>query len=181
MWQIIILVIISLALLGAIVVMIYLMPIAFCWIVSGVPFVDSEKKVIEKIKKEVRFKSDSILLDLGCGSGKAIYSLAKENPQTKFIGYELNPILVLLAKIKRYLPNVSYHCKNFFKADISKADYIFVFLFPELMDKLLPKFQKELKSGTLVITNSFCFRNGPEPIKKIESEKSLESLYIYQF
>jgi hypothetical protein len=49
------------------------------------------------------------------------------------------------------------------------------------MDKLLPKFQKELKPGAMVIANSFRFKNGLEPIQKFESEKELESVYIYQF
>ena len=48
------------------------------------------------------------------------------------------------------------------------------------MDKLLPKLEKELKSGAIVISNSFKFSK-KQPFKAIESPIALENLYFYQF
>lgn len=153
---------------------------AIYWLITGVPFVNSKKKVINSLMSEIKIESGKNFYDLGCGDGRVIFSLAKENPQVNFIGYERNPSLVWIAKIFRKLPNVQYKNKNFFKIDLSNADYIFTFLFPELMDELLPKLEKELKLGTIVISNSFKFSK-KLPFKTIESPVVLESLYFYRF
>jgi len=158
----------------------YLFFQAFYWVVSGVPFVNSKKKVMRVLQEEVKLKPGEILYDLGCGDGKVISFLAKNNPQVNFLGLELNFSLILIAKIFRRLPNVKYQRGNFFKKDLSQADYIFVFLFPELMDKLLPKLEKEMKPGAIVISNSFKFSQ-KVPFRKIESPNVLESLYFYKF
>lgn len=153
---------------------------AFYWLVTGVPFVNSRKKIINFLVKEIKIEPGRILYDLGCGDGKVIFSLAKNNPQAKFSGYELNPSLIWIAKIFRKLPNIQYQRGNFYKVNVNNADYIFLFLFPELMDKLLPKLEKELKPGAIVISNSFKFSK-KQPFKSIESPIVLESLYFYQF
>lgn len=153
---------------------------AFYWLVTGVPFVKSRKKIINFLIEEIKIEPGKIFYDLGCGDGKVIFHLAKNNPQAKFIGYELNPSLVWLAKIFRKLPNVQYQRGDFYKVDIKNADYVFLFLFPELMDKLLPKLEKELKPGAVVISNSFKFSK-KQSFQSIESPIALESLYFYQF
>lgn len=153
---------------------------AFYWLITGVPFVNSRKKIIDFLVKEIKIESGKILYDLGCGDGKVIFNLAKKNSQVNFVGYELNPSLIWIAKVFRKLPNVQYQRQNFFETDLKDADYVFLFLFPELMDKLLPKLEKELKSGAIVISNSFKFSK-KQPFKSIESPIVLESLYFYQF
>ena len=153
---------------------------AFYWLVTGVPFVNSRKKIIDFLVKEIKIEPGKVLYDLGCGDGKVIFNLAKNNLQAKFVGYELNPSLIWIAKVFRKLPNVQYQHQNFYKVDVSKADYVFLFLFPELMDKLLSKLEKELKSGAIVISNSFKFSK-KQPFKAIESPIALENLYFYQF
>ena len=158
----------------------YLFFQAFYWVVSGVPFVNSKKKVMRVLQEEVRLKPGEIVYDLGCGDGKVISFLAKNNPQVNFLGLELNFSLILIARIFRRLPNVKYQRGNFFKKDLSQADYIFVFLFPELMDELLPKLEKEMKPGAIVVSNSFKFSK-KVPFRKIESPNVLESLYFYKF
>jgi trans-aconitate methyltransferase len=153
---------------------------AFYWLVTGVPFVNSRKKIINFLIEEIKIEPEKTLYDLGCGDGKVIFNLAKNNPLANFIGYELNPSLIWIAKIFRKLPNIQYQRQNFFKVDIKNADYVFLFLFPELMDKLLPKLEKELKPGAIVISNSFKFSQ-KKPFQSIESPIALESLYFYQF
>jgi len=153
---------------------------AIYWLITGVPFVNSKKKVIFSIMKEIKIEPGKNFYDLGCGDGRVISYLGKNNPQANFIGYEKNPSLVWAAKIFRKFPNVRYENKDFFKVDLSNADYIFLFLFPELMDKLLPKLEKELKPGAIVISNSFKFSK-KLPSKAIESPIVLESLYFYKF
>lgn len=170
----------SLILLACAIFTLYLLIHAFYWIVSGVPFVGSRTKVLGDLVRELKLDKGRVFYDLGAGDGKVIFYLAKENPEVKFIGYELNPALVLYAKAFRRLPNVEYRRKNFFKVDLRDADYIFLFLFPELMEKILPKLKSELKSGSLIISNTFTFSNGPAPIKSFISQVPLESLYIYQ-
>ena len=74
---------------------------AFYWLVTGVPFVNSRKKIIDFLVKEIKIEPGKVLYDLGCGDGKVIFNLAKNNLQAKFVGYELNPSLIWIAKVFR--------------------------------------------------------------------------------
>jgi len=146
---------------------------------TGVPFVKSEKNILKKIKDMEILKDGMIVGDLGSGDGSLLYSLAKSYPKVQFIGYEINPLLYWFSKIFQKLPNLKFYCQDFFKVDLGQFDCIYLFLYPSMMEKLLPKLQKETKKGCFVITNSFNFKN-LEPIKKNISSKSLSSIYIYQ-
>lgn len=90
-----------------------------------------------------------------------------------------NFLLYLFAKNFNRLPNLNFYHADFFKIDLSQFDYIYLFLFSSLMDKLAPKLKNNLKKGALIISNTFAFKN-LMPIKILESSKKLETLYIYQ-
>ena len=64
--------------------------------------------------------------------------------------------------------------KDFFKQSIKEADVVFVYLVPKALDKLLPKFKKELKKGTRII--SFVYEM-KLPLKGEDKENKIR-LYI---
>ena len=63
---------------------------------------------------------------------------------------------------------------NFFEADISSASVVFVYLVPKAINKLLPKFKKELKKGTKIIS---CKYEIDLPILK-EDKKNKIRVYV---
>lgn len=57
------------------------------------------------------------------------------------------------------------HWKNFWKENVSQFDVVIVYGISYMMKKLETKLQKELKSGSRVVSNYFIFSNW-EPVQK---------------
>ena len=158
---------------------IFLIMLIFYLRKTGVPFVKSEKNILEKIKKLDVLKDGMVVADLGSGDGSFLYFLAKDYPHIQFIGYEINPILYRFSKNFQQLPNLKFYRQDFFKIDLSQFDCLYLFLYPSILEKILPKIQKEAKKNCYIVTNSFDFKK-LEPVKKIISSRPLSSVYIYQ-
>ncbi len=126
---------------------------------KSAPYVPSHKKVIEDLLKEIEFKKGMKVADLGSGDGRVIIALAKIGCEAH--GYEINPFLCWFTRLrikKLGLKKQAFvHRKNFFSEDLSKFDLIFTYLLPKQMEKLEEKLLKELKTGSLVVSNAFSF------------------------
>ncbi|MFA5188211.1 MAG: class I SAM-dependent methyltransferase [Patescibacteria group bacterium] len=133
--------------------------------VGNAPYVPTRKKLINKILEAVDFKEKALVYELGCGSAKFLRSLAKTK-DIQAIGYEYFIMPYIFARLYCLLANrnVKIYYQDFFKADLSQADYIFCFLIDKEMARLEGKLIAELKPGALVISNTFKFTNW-EPIK----------------
>ena len=85
---------------------------------------------------------------MGSGDGTALITAAKEFG-AKGIGIEIDPLRYWISKIRIQRNGLSKKIKvlrkNFFKQNIRDADVVFVYLVPKTLEKLLPKFKKELK------------------------------------
>ncbi len=136
----------------------------------GVPFVSTDKKDFDRILTAAGLKPGEMIYDLGCGKGTLLIRAAKKFG-AKGIGYEISLWPWLWAQFNIWLSraDVKVYLKNFFKADLSRADVVFCYLFPEVMAKLEPKFQKELQPGSRVVSYSFKLPNLP-PAEVVESK-----------
>lgn len=120
---------------------------------TGGPFVPSRKKSVEAMIRLAKLKPGVTVYDLGSGDGRFLVEAQKYG--AKAIGIEMNPLLVLLSRMKKL--NVRW--QNLWTADIHDADVVFVYLLPINMKKLEQKLQRELHKGALVVSNSFIFPN----------------------
>lgn len=99
------------------------------------------------------------------------------------VGIEYNIAAYYCAKIRNiFLKNkVSYRRENFFKVNLGDADIVYTYLFPGVMNRLEAKLANELKSGTVVIANSFPLKSkGPKTIIR-RKVGALDTLYIYEY
>jgi SAM-dependent methyltransferase len=148
-----------------------------------VPMLSTDKEVVENIVKNIDFSQAEKFYDLGSGNGKVSLEIARRFPDLECIGIELNIAAFCFSKIKNIFSKckVDYRFGNFFKANISDADVVFIYLFPGFMERIERKFKEELKCGAIVITNTFPLKN-KKPEKIIENEKNLlGKLYIYEY
>lgn len=154
------------------------------------PFVTSSSAVLKDINQAMGVKDDSVVYDLGCGDGRVLFYLSRVNSKAKYIGIENGVFPFLLSKIENYYNkkktnnDVEILRKDFFKKDLSNATHIFTYLYPNVMDDLLPKFDKELKPGTKLVSLSFKFTN-KRPTEEVDLKRSKyklgRKLYIYEF
>jgi SAM-dependent methyltransferase len=165
-----------------IIVLIYLSTL-ITFFITKVPFVKSSKKVKNKILEIAGIGKNDILYDLGCGVGDLLI-LADKKYQAKAFGFELSPMPYLVAKLKIILNKSKARvlCKNFFKADLSKADIVFCYLMPGVNNKLKDKLAKELKKGTRVISCAFSFPGWKISEKvTLTNNKNKKSFPIYLY
>ncbi len=144
---------------------------------SGAPFVPSTNPVAEKMVELAHIKKGQTIYDLGSGDGRILKLAADRGAHA--IGLEINPWLVLITNLRygfgKYRKIISTHWRNFWRQDYSHADIVFVYLLPWHMNRLADKLKKEMKPGTLVITNSFIIPGW----KQIRQDASLH-VYVYK-
>jgi phospholipid N-methyltransferase len=157
---------------------------------SDAPFMTSSMKVLKDINEHFEIKDGSVVYDLGSGDGRILFYLSHFNKKAKYIGVENSLFPFILSKIGSYLNNkkegveVKIIKNNFFDQDLSNATHIFVYLYPHVMDEMLPKLEKELKPGTRLVSLSFSFKD-KKPISEVDLNRSKyklgRKLFIYQF
>jgi len=75
-----------------------------------------------------------------------------------------------ISKIRAKKNGVSDHLRfikgSFHDYDISDANVVIVYLIPKTLNRLLPKFEKELKKGTKIISYRYEMKLKPAKIDK---------------
>ena len=98
----------------------------------------------------------TIVYDLGCGTGTAVCVAAKEY-NAHCVGIEIDPMRFAISWMKVHLffrisDNVKLIRENFFNVPLHDADVFFIYLIPHALERLTPKFLKEVKTGALFIS-----------------------------
>ncbi|MCF7831159.1 methyltransferase domain-containing protein [Candidatus Gracilibacteria bacterium] len=151
-----------------------LVTVFFTWNLIGlcvchVPCVSTSQKMVKKMIGLANLKKGDITYDLGCGQGRIVFQVAKKG--IKCTGFEIVRPWVWLANLKKALfikkeqkKLIEFKCADFFKEDLSKADVIFCYLWPSIMERLYKEKWQQLKKGTRIISHGFPILN-LEPIK----------------
>ena len=157
---------------------------------AKVPFVSVPLSTLKDIEKALDLKEGSIVYDLGCGDGRVLFYLYKNNPKLKYIGIENSFFPYMLASFRNWFhkkinkSDITIIKKDFFDVDLSNATHIFTYLYPNVMDDLVPKLDKELLSGTRLVSASFHFTSKRE-IREIDLKRGkyqlAKKIYIYEF
>ena len=139
----------------------------------GAPYVPSHQKDIKKLFDELNLRKGSTVVDLGCGDGKVLLEASKHGLTA--VGYELNPFLYLIAKLRlRKYPKSKVVFANYWAADVSRADLVFIFSAAPFMDRLYKKLKNEIRQGGMVASYAFSFEG-------IKIYKKIEPVNIYKF
>ena len=124
----------------------------------GSPYVPTRNKVVLDILKEVKFQKGKLFVELGSGDARMI-RIAVKKYHLKGLAVDINGLINLWAKILSKLDktnkNIVFKTENIFDTNLAGADYLYLFLMPDLLKKLVPKFDQELKKGTIIISHGF--------------------------
>lgn len=135
---------------------------------NDAPFVPTKIEKINKLFKEVGLKKGQVFYELGSGDGRVVLEAAKSG--AKAYGVEQSWLRVWYSRIQakeQKIPNACFYHNNVFKLNYNPADITYIFLLPGGVEKLEKKLKQELKPGSLVITQTFHFKNW-KPIKKMD-------------
>ena len=148
---------------------------------QGALYISTTRTRIAAFIEAVPMQKGQTLVDLGCGDGRVL-RLALKNYQVRAIGYEVNLMAYIKAKVLSIgLKHVEIRRENFWSQNLADADIVFCYLYPDVMKKLAVKLKAELKPGTLVVSCNFSLPSF-KPIRVLRPEGSLHNdpMFIYQ-
>jgi hypothetical protein len=144
----------------------------------GAPYVPTRRKQVDEAFDELyALGKDDVLVDVGSGDGKLLRAASARGARA--IGYELNPLLVALAKsLSKDDARVEVYCRNFWRQKLPKEVTV-VYAFLETrdiakMEQYLQKQAKDRKEPLYFI--SYGFKLPKAPIKK-----QYKALFLYEF
>ena len=131
---------------------------------KDVVWVPSPNDTVELMLNRARVTASDFVIDLGSGDGRNVIAAAKRGARA--LGVEYNPDLVELSKRNAREAGVAEKATfvqgDMFEADISKATALILFLIPDNLRRLAPKFEN-LKAGTRIVSNTYEIGSGWEP------------------
>lgn len=129
----------------------------------GSPYVPSRRKDIRQSLHELyQLNSNDLLVDIGSGDGIVLREAAKIG--AKAIGYEINPILVILSRfLSRKYKNIRINFADFWSSKLpDDTTVIYVFSASRDMNRIMKNIQTEanrLKKSMNVISYGSEFNN----------------------
>ena len=127
---------------------------------TGGPFVPTPQVVVDEMLRMAKVGAGDFVIDLGSGDGIIVLTAAQRLKAQGF-GVDIDPELVQLAnneaKKRGVADRASFHVMDVFKADISKATVVTLYLLPGMMTDLRGKIFNELRPGTRVVSHDYHF------------------------
>jgi SAM-dependent methyltransferase len=122
------------------------------------PFLGTPMAVVAKMLELAQVDSSDIVYDLGCGDGRIVITAAKEYG-ARGVGIDIDPQRIQESEagaIKAGVESlVEFLVGDAMKLDVSEATVVTLYLLPESNALLRPKLEKELKTGTFVISHNY--------------------------
>jgi predicted O-methyltransferase YrrM len=122
------------------------------------PFVPTPPEVVDKMLELAQVGKDSVIYDIGCGDGRIVVAAAKKYG-AHGVGIDIDPVRIKESKANAKASGVEklvkFREEDATKTDISPATIVTLYLLPESNELLRPKFERELKPGTLIITHNY--------------------------
>jgi precorrin-6B methylase 2 len=122
-----------------------------------VPFITTPGDVVERMLELAGTKADDLVADLGSGDGRIVIAAARKYG-ARGLGIELDQKLVDLsrenARKAGVADRVAFVQGDVLEADFSKATVVTVYLLPNLISQLEPRFLA-LRPGTRIVSHSF--------------------------
>lgn len=142
------------------------------------PWWRTNKKIAKAACRLANIKRNEIVYELGSGDAEFLMTAAKEFG-AKCIGVEIDPLRFFISGIllrsNRLSDKIKIIKKNFYDVNLSSADIIYVYLVPRVLEKLKPKFLKELRKGTRIVSYRYKISL---PLKKFDKENNLRMYTI---
>lgn len=121
-------------------------------------------------------------VDLGSGCGGLLKNMESIHKNGMFYGIESAPLPFLISKIRNIFrtSNCTIFWGDFWKYDFSKYDVVYAYLSPTSMQSLWHKASKEMRPGSLLVSNTFIIP-GITPYKSIKlNDFSNSTLHLWK-
>lgn len=145
----------------------------FLGVFTGAHYMPTTPSRVARMLRLANLTNGDRLIDIGSGDGRIVMEAARRGVEA--VGYEINPILVLLSKRairKAGLTNARIVWGDFWKQDFGAYTVVTVYGIPHIMGLLERKVALELPSGGRIVSNTF-------PLPAMQGIQE-EGIYVYQ-
>jgi SAM-dependent methyltransferase len=123
---------------------------------KDVIWVPTPPTLVEKMLDMAAVTANDYVVDLGSGDGRNVIAAAKRGARALGVEYDENLVQVSrrAAAAEGVAERASFVQGDMFEADISKATVLALFLLPDNLERLKPKFER-LRPGTRIVNNGY--------------------------
>jgi precorrin-6B methylase 2 len=143
-----------------------------------VPFVPTPQSVVDRMLELANVKKGDKLYDLGSGDGRIVITAARQYG-ARGVGIDLDPVRIREARDNAHKAGVdkqvTFIAGDLFKADLSDADVVTLYLLTSVNRDLRPQLWQQLKVGTRVVSHAFDMGSEWPP----ERTESVDGRTIY--
>lgn len=157
---------------------------------SPVPYFPSNIKDIDLILKSLSVKDGQTVIDLGAGDGLVIFEAAKlaqeKELDTKFVGVEINPVLVGIMNIRKLFhrnrKNIRIIHGNMFAMDfgdvldLKRQTLFYLYISPWHMEKTIQNIKRQIERFQVV---SYMYEVKALG-KSLKQFRGLNRIFIYK-
>jgi hypothetical protein len=130
--------------------------------IHGAPYVPIASKLVGELLSFGGLSGKDIFYDLGSGDGRVLISAVKNFGVKKAVGCEVSFWPYLESKFALALntsaadrAKLNIKRRDFLSADLSEATFIYMYLFPKLINQLASKIACEVRPGIKILCPSF--------------------------
>ena len=150
---------------------------------EGVPLYLTNARTWEAVERLLPKRSDLMIADLGSGLGGTLWYLSEARTDCRFKGFETAPLVYLMSRIRQLAeprPNLTIRFLSLWRADLGQFDVVYCFLSPAPMERLYAKAKREMKPGSLFISNSFAVPDvNPNEVVEVDDRRQTK-LLVYR-
>jgi protein-L-isoaspartate O-methyltransferase len=123
------------------------------------PFITTPSEVVERMLELAGTSPSDLVVDLGSGDGRIVITAARKFG-ARGLGIELDRFLVARSRQNASAADVADRVRfvhgDVLVSDISEATVVTVYLLPNLISKLQPRFIQELQPGARIVSHAFA-------------------------
>jgi len=123
-----------------------------------VPYVPTPQAVVDRMLDLAKVQKSDVLYDLGSGDGRIVITAAKRYG-AQGVGIDIDPRRIQEARSNARAAGVEQQVEfiagDLFKADLSHASVVTLYLLNSVNRELRPQLWKQLKVGTRVVSHAF--------------------------
>lgn len=163
------------ALLVGIAATFYFVFLTFLW---GAGYQPTPRRTVEAMLRLAEVREGDRLVDLGAGTGAVLFRAADRGASV--LGVEVEPVRVLILRLRRRLhparERIVLSWGNLFDVDLRSATVVAVFLWPDAMRRLRPRFESQLAHGSRVVSHYH-----PLPGYAPDAVDRAQKVYLYRW
>jgi SAM-dependent methyltransferase len=149
---------------------------------GGALFCITHRAKIAAVLDAVPLQPGQVVFDLGCGDGRFLEAAVRRYG-VNGTGYEINLLPWLLARLRqmRRGKRLNILWRDFWNADLSGADLVFCYLFPDILVPLAEKARLELRRGAVLVSCNFPLPDWePERILTTDHPGAPDPIFVYR-